>query len=67
MLIKTDKFELEISQGVNVYIGSRKTGQTFKKWADIDDDAKAGLERIVKQAERLIKHSEELLLTTKNN
>ncbi len=67
MIIKTDGYELEISQGADVYLGSRKRGQTFKKWSEIDDNVKVGLERIAKQAESLIKYSEELLFTTTNN
>ncbi len=67
MIIKTDGFELEISQGTDVYIGSRKRGQAFKKWSDIDDNVKVELERIAKEAESLVKYSEELLFTKTNN
>ena len=67
MIIKTDGFELEISQGTDVYIGSRKRGQAFKKWSDIDDNVKVELERIAKEAESLIKYSEELLFTETNS
>ncbi len=67
MIIKTDGFELEISQGTDVYIGSRKRGQAFKKWSDIDDNVKVELERIAKEVESLVKYSEELLFTTTNN
>jgi hypothetical protein len=51
MIIKNDQFELEIFRGSNVYLGSRKKGQTFKKWAEIDDNRKVELERIMKQAD----------------
>lgn len=61
MIIKTDEFELEISQGDEVYLGSKKRGQTFKKWSEIDEDIRIGLEGIVKQAEILGKTSEKLL------
>lgn len=64
MIIKTGEFELEISEGAEVYLGSKATGQTFKKWTDMDENVKVGLEGIVKQAESLIKHSEELLFAT---
>ncbi len=67
MIIKTDGFELEISQGTDVYIGSRKRGQAFKKWSEIDNNVKIGLERIAKEAESLVKYSEELLFTKTNN
>jgi len=66
MIIKTSEFELEITQGTEVYLGSKTTGQTFTNWADIDDDIKVGLEGIVRQAESLIKHSEALLGATAN-
>ena len=63
MIIRTNEFELEISQGAEVYLGSKKTGQTFKNWAEIDEDIKDSLEGIIKQAEILVKHSAELLIT----
>jgi len=66
MIIKTDEDELEISQGTDVYIGSKERGQAFKKWSEIDDNVKVGLERIAKQAESLVKYSEELLFTATN-
>ena len=61
MIIKNDQFELEISRGSTVYLGSRKNGQTFKKWAEINDDLKVELESIMKQADSLLKYSEGLL------
>ncbi len=67
MIIKTDGYELEISQGIDVYVGSRKRGQAFKKWSEIDNNVKIGLERIAKEAESLVKYSEELLFTKTNN
>ena len=66
MIIKTDEYELEISQGKDVYIGSKERGQAFKKWSEIDDNVKVGLERIAKQAESLVKYSEELLFKATN-
>ena len=67
MIIKTDGFELEISLGTDVYVGSRKRGQAFKKWSEIDNNVKIGLERIAKEAESLVKYSEELLFTETNS
>lgn len=66
MIIKTNEFELEISQGTDVYLGSRKSGQTFKKWSEIDADVKIEFEKIAEQAENLVKHAKKLLSTTKN-
>ena len=63
MIIKTDGFELEVSQDSDVYLGSKNAGQIFKKWSEIGDDAKVGLENIRKEAERLIRRSEGLILT----
>jgi len=62
MLIKTDKSELEISKEANVYLGSVGTGQIFKEWIDLDDNAKAQLDKIQGQAEKLIRQSEEILI-----
>ena len=66
MIIKTNEFELEIFQGTEVYFGSRKTGQTFKKWDDIDDNTKVGLGKIMELAKSLGKYSEDLLFTKVN-
>ena len=66
MIIKNDQFELEIYRGSTVYLGSRKKGQTFKEWAEIDDNLKVELERIMKQADSLLKHSEGILFMTSN-
>ena len=62
MLIKTDKSELEISKETNVYLGSLSVGQIFKDWTELDDNAKAQLEKIHGQAEKLVRQSEEILL-----
>ena len=62
MLIKTDKSELEISKETNVYLGSLCVGQIFKDWTELDDNAKAQLEKIHGQAEKLVRQSEEILL-----
>ena len=66
MIIKTNEFELEIYQGSDVYLGSRKTGQTFRKWSEINENVKVELKRIEEQAESLVKRLEELLFTTTN-
>jgi hypothetical protein len=61
MLIKTDKSELIISKKTNVYLGSLSVGQIFEDWTELDDDAKAQLEQIHGQAEKLIRRSEDIL------
>ena len=63
MLIKTDIFELEISQNANVYLGSKKSGQIFTSWADLDDSVKVDLEDISRQVETLMLQTEKLLST----
>lgn len=62
MIIKTDEFELEISQGTDVYFGSRKKGQIFIKWDALDDNTKVGLAKIMERVKSLVKDSENLLL-----
>jgi hypothetical protein len=61
MLIKTDKSELEISKETNIYLGSLDVGQIFKDWTELDDNAKAQLEKIQGQAEKLIRQTKEIL------
>ena len=62
MIIKTDNSELEISIGTDVYLGSRASGQIFKKWDDFEDNQKVRLEIILKKVEALIFESEKMLL-----
>ena len=62
MIIKTDGFELEVSQDSDVYLGSKNVGQIFRKWSEIDDVARIGLEKIRKEAERLIRQTEGLIV-----
>ena len=69
MIIKTENSELEISIGTDVYLGSRASGQIFKKWDDFEDNQKVRLEIILKKVEELIFESEKMLLEirAKNN
>ena len=60
MIIKNDKFELEISEGKSVYFGTKASGQLFKKWEECEDDEKRGIENIQREAEELLKRSEEI-------
>jgi len=62
MIIKTENSELEISIGTDVYLGSRASGQIFKKWDDFEDNQKLRLEIILKKVEALISESEKMLL-----
>jgi hypothetical protein len=62
MIIKTEDSELEISIGTDVYLGSKASGQIFKKWDDFEDNQKVKLETILKKVEALIYESEKMLL-----
>ena len=62
MIIKTEDYELEISIGKDVYLGSKASGQIFKKWDDFEDNQKVKLEIILKKAEALIYESEKMLI-----
>jgi hypothetical protein len=62
MIIKTENSELEISIGTDVYLGSKESGQIFKKWDDFEDTQKLRLETILKKVEELILESEKMLL-----
>ena len=62
MIIKTEDSELEISIGTDVYLGSKASGQIFKKWDDFEDNQKLKLEIILKKVEDLIFESEKMLL-----
>jgi len=62
MIVKTKDFELEISNGFDIYFGSRKSGQIFKKWDEFEDDVKLRLEIIQNKIGKLILESEEILL-----
>lgn len=61
MLVKTDIYELEISQNSNIYLGSKKSGQIFTNWADLDDSVKVNLKAISQQVETLMLQTEKLL------
>ena len=61
MIIKSEDFELEISTGNDVYFASKKLGQNFKKWDDLERNEKFKLEIIQKKIERLILESKKIL------
>jgi len=62
MLIKVNGLELEISNDLDVYLGSKKNGQTFKKWTDLNDIMQNELKNIRTAAEKIVKHAEHVLL-----
>jgi hypothetical protein len=67
MIIKNETFELEITEGIGVYFGSKGTGQHFKKWEDFKEEEKQQIEMIQHTVENLLKTSEKTFLTDSNN
>ncbi len=65
MIIKTENFELEISNGTDVYFGSKTQGQIFKKLEEFKPEEKLHLESIREAAEKLLLESESILLSPK--
>ena len=63
MIIKTENFELEISNGTDVYFGSKTHGQIFKKLEEFRPQEKLHLESVRKAAEKLLLESEFILLS----
>ena len=63
MIIKNEIFELEISEGIGVYFGSKASGQHFKKWEDFKEEEKRQIETIQQTVEDLLKTSEKTFLT----
>jgi hypothetical protein len=62
MIVKTKDFELEISNGSDIYFGSKTSGQIFNKWDEFEDNVKLRLEIIQNKISKLILESEEILL-----
>jgi hypothetical protein len=60
MIIKNEKYELEISNGTEVYFGSKTSGQVFKKWEDFKEEEKQQIQMILNTVENLLKSSEKM-------
>jgi len=67
MIIKNGYFELEISNEIEIYFGSKTSGQVFKKWEDLKDEEKQQIKLIQNAVEKLLKTSEKMFLTDSNN
>ncbi len=67
MIIKTDRFELEISDGSGVYFGSKTSGQLFRKWEEFKEDEKQQIELIQNSVKKLLSESEAIFLVDSNN
>ena len=63
MMIKTDKFELEISHGTGVYFGSKTSGQLFRRWEEFGEEERRQIETIQSSVNNLLLESESILLT----
>jgi len=63
MIIKTDTFELEISDGTGVYFGSKTFGQRFRKWDEFRDTEKRQIKTIQNSVNKLLVESESIFLT----
>jgi len=63
MIIKNEKYELEISNGIEIYFGSKTSGQVFKKWEEFKDKEKQQIELIQNAVDNLLNRSEKLFLT----
>ena len=66
MIIKNEKFELEISEGIGVYFGSKTSGQIFRNWEDFKEEEKRQIEMIQNTVENLLETSENTFLTDSN-
>ena len=63
MIIKNGKYELEISENIGVYFGSKTSGQHFKKWEDFKEEEKRQIEMIQNTVGNLLKSYEKTFLT----
>ena len=63
MIIKNEKFELEITEETGVYFGSKTSGQHFRKWEDFKEEDKKEIEMILNIVENLLKTYEKIFLT----
>jgi hypothetical protein len=66
MIIKNEKYELEISEETGFYFGSRVSGQLFRKWEDCKEEEKQRIEMIRNEVEELLKTSEKIFLAGGN-
>ncbi len=62
MIIKINDSELEISNNSEVYLGSKKTGQIFKDWNELDETSKKKLCELQAKAQALVNQSMEILI-----
>jgi hypothetical protein len=63
MIIKNEKFELEITEETGVYFGSKTSGQHFRKWEDFKEEDKKEIEMILNIVENLLKTYEKIFLS----
>jgi len=61
LIFKSDDFEIEIFSGTDVYFASKKLGQIFIKWNDLENNEKLRLEILQKKVEKLLLEAKEIL------
>jgi hypothetical protein len=61
LIFKSDDFEIEIFSGTDVYFASKKLGQIFIKWNDLETNEKLRLELLQKKVEKLFLEAREIL------
>ena len=67
MIIKNEKFELEITEETGVYFGSKTSGQHFRKWEDFKEKEKRQIETIQNAVCNLLKTIEKTFETASDN
>ena len=61
LIFKSDDFEIEIFSGTDVYFASKKLGQIFIKWNDLENNERLRLEILQKKVEKLLLEAKEIL------
>jgi hypothetical protein len=62
MIIKNEKYELEIFEKSGFYFGSKASGQFFKKWEECKEEEKQQIEMVQREVEKPLKILEKILL-----
>jgi hypothetical protein len=61
LIFKGEDFEIEIFTGTDVYFASKKLGQIFIKWNDLENNERLRLEILQKKVEKLLLEAKEIL------
>jgi hypothetical protein len=63
MIIKNEKYELEISETTGFYFGSKSSGQLFRNWEECKEEEKHEIEMILQKVDTLLKTLEKIFLS----